>query len=88
MLEKPDQVIMTNMIKEAFDMPRYRAAKVLRLENYGLEEGAIANLVLFHANSAADALRRQPERLFVIREGEVLVQSKRNLTLSTALPFA
>jgi cytosine deaminase len=75
-------------IKEAFNMPRYRAAKVLRLENYGLEEGAIGNLVLFNANSAADALRKQPERLFVIREGEVLVQSKRNVTLSPALPFA
>lgn len=75
-------------IQDAFDLPRYRAAKVLRLENYGVEEGATANLVLFNANSAADALRKQPERLFVIREGEVLVQSERKLTLSPALPFA
>ncbi len=75
-------------IKDAFDMPRYRAAKVLRLKGYGLQEGDTANLVLFDAKSAADALRRQPERLFVIREGEVLVQSKRSMTLSPALPFA
>ena len=75
-------------IQDVFDLPRYRAAKVLRLDDYGLNEGAKANLVLFNANSAADALRRQPERLFVIREGEVLVQSERKLTLSPALPFA
>ena len=75
-------------IKDAFDMPRYRAADVLRLKGYGVEAGNRANLVLFNANSAADALRRQPDRLFVIREGEVLVQSKRSLALSPALPFA
>jgi cytosine deaminase len=75
-------------IQEAFDLPRYRAAKVLRLEDYGLHEGARANLVLFNAKSAADALRRQPDRLYVIRNGEILVQSEHTLTLSPALPFA
>ncbi len=75
-------------IQDAFEMATYKAAKVLRLDDYGLEVGDRANLVLFNANSAADALRRQPMRLFVIREGEVLVQSERKLTLSSALPFA
>jgi cytosine deaminase len=75
-------------IKEAFDMPRYRAAKVLGLDGYGLLEGSEANLVLFQATSAADALRKQPERTFVIRKGEILVQSERTLTLSPSLPFA
>jgi cytosine deaminase len=74
-------------IKEAFDMPRYRAAKVLGLDGYGLAVGAEANLVLFRANSAADALRKHHERLYVIRKGEILVQSERKLTLSPALPF-
>lgn len=74
-------------IKDAFDMPRYRAAKALRLDRYELNEGSDANLVLFPANSAADALRRQPERLYVIRKGEILVRSERKLTLSSALPF-
>lgn len=74
-------------IKEAFDMPRYRAARVLRLDDYGLAEGSEANLVLFQANSAADALRKQPERSYVIRRGELLVKSERNLTLSPSLPF-
>ena len=69
-------------------MPRYRAAKGLRLDRYGLKEGSEANLVLFKADSAADALRKQPERLYVIRNGEVLVRSERSLTLSPSLPFA
>jgi len=75
-------------IKEVFDMPRYKAAKVLHLDSYGLKEGSEANLVLFKANSAADALRKQPERLYVIRNGDVLVRSERSLTLSPTLPFA
>ena len=75
-------------IKQSFDLPRYGAARALNLEGYGIFEGADANLVLFEAKSAADALRRQPDRLFVIREGEVLVQSERKLTLSSVLPFA
>ncbi len=75
-------------IQDTFEMATYKAAKVLRLDDYGLEVGDHANLVLFNATSAADALRRQPERLYVIREGEVLVQSERKLTLSPALPFA
>ena len=74
-------------IQEAFDLPRYRAATVYGLDNYGLEKGSIANLVIFEAVSAADALRRQPERQYVIRKGEVLVESERKLTLSTKLPF-
>ena len=63
-------------------------ASPIKLEGYGLEEGSEANLVLFQANSAADALRKQPERLYVIRKGEILVQSERNITLSPSLPFS
>ena len=43
-------------IQAAFDMPRYSAARVLRLPDYGLHEGAAANLVLIPASSAVDAL--------------------------------
>lgn len=74
-------------IQDAFDMPRYRAAKVFHFQKYGLMEGAEANLVLFHADSPADALRRSPEREAVIRKGKVLVRSERKITLSPDLPF-
>jgi cytosine deaminase len=74
-------------ILDAFDMPRYHAAKSLKIKDYGLSMGSKANLVLFKANSAADALRRQPDRLYVIRNGEVIIQSERSLRLSPLLPF-
>ncbi len=75
-------------IQQAFDLTRYNAAKVLGLENYGLEVGDEANLVIFPANSPADALRRYQDRHYVIRKGEVLVQKETRLTLSPKLPFA
>jgi cytosine deaminase len=73
-------------IQAAFDMPRYNAARNLQLENYGMYEGAEANLVLMKATSALEALRRKPERLFVIRRGEILVQKEINETFSTRIP--
>lgn len=69
-----------SQIVDAFDMPRYRAAKALNIENYGLLVGARANLVLFKAVSAADALRRQPYRTHVIRDGRVLVHTEQSTT--------
>ena len=44
-------------IQEAFDLPRYRAAKVFGIKEYGLEVGFQANLVLFRAAIPADAIR-------------------------------
>jgi cytosine/creatinine deaminase len=62
-------------IQAAFDMPRYHAARMLRLERYGVEVGAPANLVLIDAASPVEALRRQPPRRAVIREGRVLAET-------------
>lgn len=69
-----------SQILDAFDMPRYSAAKTLNINNYGLFVGARANLILFHAVSAADALRRQPHRTHVIRDGKVLVRTEQKTT--------
>jgi len=63
-------------IQAAFDMPRYHAARMLRLDRYGVEVGAPANLVLLDAASPVEALRRQPARLAVIRQGRVLATSR------------
>ncbi|NQS91239.1 MAG: amidohydrolase family protein [Chloroflexi bacterium] len=74
-------------IEQAFDLPRYNAAKVLRLKNYGLGLGDDATLVIFPANSPVDALRRYQPRNYVIRKGEVLVERESKLTFSPKLPF-
>ena len=60
-------------------MPRYHAAKNFRLENYGIHVGARANLVVIDANSAVDALRRQGDRRYVIRDGRVLTETKTHI---------
>ena len=73
-------------IQAAFDMPRYNAARTLRIQDYGIREGLPANLILIDAQSPIDAIRRQPERLYVIRQGEILVESKRKLTYSSIIP--
>ena len=66
-------------IEAAFNMPRYHAAKNFRLQNYGIEEGDRANLIVIDANSAVDALRRQGDRRFVIRDGRII--SETNTTI-------
>jgi cytosine deaminase len=67
-------------------MPRYNAARALRLNNYGIKTGLPANLVLIDAHSEVDAIRRQADRLYVIREGEILLESKRNMIFSPKIP--
>lgn len=62
-------------IQAAFDMPRYNAARILRLEKYGVQVGAEANLVVLDADSAIDALRRQPDRRYVIRQGRLVAET-------------
>lgn len=73
-------------IQAAFDMPRYSAARNIGLDNYGVDEGADANLILLEATCAVDALRRKPERLYVIRQGEILVQNELHTKYSPQIP--
>lgn len=70
-------------IEKVFDMMTYDAAKVLRLENYGLEEGKDADIVVIDAYTVNDAIRLQPARLFVIKGGRIIAKSenKRELYL-------
>lgn len=62
-------------IQAAFDMPRYHAARLWPLRSYGVEVGAEANLVVLDARSAVEALRRQPDRRYVIRQGRILAET-------------
>ncbi|MCB9419057.1 MAG: amidohydrolase family protein [Ardenticatenaceae bacterium] len=63
-------------IQAAFDMPRYNAARLWKVENYGIRVGAAANLVVLDAKSSVEALRRQPDRRYVIRQGKILVETE------------
>jgi cytosine deaminase len=62
-------------IQAAFDMPRYNAAKLWRQDDYGIKVGNPANLIVLDAGSAVEALRRQPDRRYVIRQGVISAET-------------
>jgi len=55
-----------------FDAVTANAARVMQLEGYGLKVGCHADLVVLDCQSAADAIRLRPARLFVIRRGKII----------------
>jgi len=59
-------------IQTAFDMPRWRAARVLNLKDYGIMAGAPANIVFLAAGSPREALQLQPVKRLVIRNGKLV----------------
>jgi len=63
-------------IEKVFDMITYDAAKVLRLENYGLEEGKDADIVILDCYTVNDAIRLQPARLYVVKGGRVIAKNE------------
>lgn len=73
-------------VKAAFDMPRYGAAKVMRIKDYDIKVGNPANLVLIDAKDALDTIRHQAGRLFVIKNGKVLVENQRSTIFHPSVP--
>lgn len=69
------QMSLPPEIEKLYDMITVDAARILRLKDYGLREGCRANLVVINAKDARDAIRLEPERLYVIREGKILVKT-------------
>ncbi|MDP3304810.1 MAG: amidohydrolase family protein [Erysipelotrichaceae bacterium] len=57
-------------------------AKALKIENYGVFEGARASLVLLDTMRYQDAIIDIPSRLFVIKDGVVTVELKKELILN------
>ncbi|MDR3588658.1 MAG: amidohydrolase family protein [Negativicutes bacterium] len=61
-------------IRTVFDMCTINAAKILRIEDqYGVKPGARADLTLLNCTNVVDAIRLQPLRLLVMREGKTLI---------------
>jgi cytosine deaminase len=67
-------------IQAAFDMPRYRAAQVLNLKEYGIMVGAPANLVFLSARNAQEALQLQPITRLVVRDGDIIASREERIT--------
>jgi len=63
-------------LESAFDMVTLNPARGMRLSQYGAGIGDNADLVLLDAPDVHEALRLQPDRLAVIKHGEVVAQTR------------
>jgi cytosine deaminase len=59
-------------IKAIFNMPFENSAKILRLDDYGIDVGKRADIVVLDAAEENEALRIQATRLYVIRKGKIM----------------
>lgn len=59
-------------IDDLFDMITYNAAKVMNIEDYGIEEGNTANMIILDANCEFDAVRLCSEVLYTIKKGKII----------------
>jgi cytosine/creatinine deaminase len=66
------QMMGTSQLESVLAMVTGRGAQVLNLENYGVQAGCTANLVILQAKNSIDAIRLRPARLYVISRGKVV----------------
>jgi cytosine deaminase len=64
-------------IRECFNMISSRSAKLMNLKNYGLEPGCFADIVVFDATSAEDAVAELASVLYVFKRGRKTVSRAR-----------
>ena len=64
----------------AFEAVTTQAARVMGLEDYGLEPGKAADFAVLDARDPLEALRLRPSRLFVIKQGRVIAETPRRTT--------
>ncbi|CEP69191.1 Amidohydrolase 3 [Moorella glycerini] len=69
------QLTFPNEIETVFDMVTLNAARAMQLSDYGLEVGKTADLVVLDATSAAEAIRTQAVRRYVIKGGCVVAEN-------------
>ena len=66
---------LPRQIEQVFAMPTVGGAKVMRLKGYGLKPGDAADVVIIDAGSAAEAIRFQPPRRWVVKRGRVVAET-------------
>jgi len=63
-------------VEQLFDMPTHNSAAILRLDNYGIFEGADADLNIIDAKTVQEAFRTLAARLYVIAGGNLLAKTR------------
>ena len=69
------QLTLPHELEQAMDMITGNAARAARVSDYGIAPGMRADLVVVGASSVHDALRLQPPRLHVFKDGREVARS-------------
>jgi len=69
------QMTGVQQMHQIFQTITSNGAKVMQLDNYGIEVGCNANLVVHQASNPIEAIRLCNARLFVIRNGQVIAKA-------------
>jgi len=81
MMAHTAQLTLPHELEQVVDMVTVNAAQAARLADYGVAPGARADLVVVGAPSVHEALRQQPLRSHVIRNGREIVRTTVNQEL-------
>ncbi|MEO7938809.1 MAG: amidohydrolase family protein, partial [Burkholderiaceae bacterium] len=69
------QMTSQSAMRQCFDAVTVNPARIMQLENYGLEPGCHADFVLLQARDPIEAIRLRAARLKVFRRGKLIAQS-------------
>ena len=69
------QMTSQDGIRQCFDAVTTNAARLMRLDGYGLAPGCDASFVLLQARDPVEAIRLRATRLMVFRKGKLLAQT-------------
>ncbi|NVK42991.1 MAG: amidohydrolase family protein [Oceanospirillaceae bacterium] len=69
------QLTGVDEMRRAFAAVTTNGARALGLDDYGLEAGKPADLVILQAANPIEALRLRPQRLLVIRHGQIIART-------------
>jgi cytosine deaminase len=69
------QLTLPHELEQAMDMVTVNAAKAARVEDYGVSPGSRADFVVIGAPSVHEAIRLQPPRRHVVKNGREVARS-------------
>lgn len=76
------QMMGYSQINNSIDLITKNSAKALNIENeYGIEVGKPANLIILDGENGYDAIRRQASILYSIRNGKILAKTRPSKTV-------
>ncbi|OLC38920.1 MAG: hypothetical protein AUH81_03085 [Candidatus Rokubacteria bacterium 13_1_40CM_4_69_5] len=75
MMAHTAQLTSPHELEQVFDMVTTNAARAARLDDYGIAPGRRADLVVIDAPSVHEALRTQPPRRHVLKDGQEVARA-------------